>query len=145
MLYVPGVEEDLRQHAKACRPIQQGVLWRNNNGKKKNVGKTIVVKNNDHNHNKNDCIRLLPMDTTTTHNKNTKYEYSATLDAIFQIVTKDLGMEPILPQQQKQQRSSTITLLYLRHQRVVGVVTVEPIRRTHVQCRLNFIRRKEPV
>jgi hypothetical protein len=59
-----------------------------------------------------------------THNT----KYSTTLDAIFQIVTKDLGMEWILlPQQQR----STILLLYLRHQHVVGVVTVEAIRRAY--------------
>lgn len=98
LLYVPGVQEDTRQHEKLCRSISLGVHWRYNSGK-------LLERI------KSDRIQMLKQSNN-----------SSSLSSIFRMVADDLGME-----HNRGFPKHHSVLLYLRDQRVVGVATVEPI------------------
>lgn len=109
MLYVPGVQEDTKEHEKVCSEISLGVKWRGTAGK--------LIQRVPNNNNNNDGIHLILPSFK-------KKETTNQATCVFSIVANDLGMDGnTILQQQKQQSC----LLYLRNQRVVGVALVEPI------------------
>ena len=104
MLYVPGVEEDTKQHNSICRSIVLGVSWRQGGRVLETTGEDRIV-----------CLQT-----------KQAQRHSETLTTLFQIVSNDLGMPDYTPWK-SQSKHRPYILLYVRDQRVVGVITVETI------------------
>lgn len=112
-LYVPGVQEDTKMHEKMCKPIALGVVWNTQQQQK------VVWRGED--------TATATASTCTTIliiHPSEQSKYKAKLSQILAIVENDLGM-----QSSSSSTSSTANtiLLYLKNQRVVGFVSVQPV------------------
>lgn len=113
MLYVPGVAEDAKAHAKICQESKLGILWRKHPRQRmhwKEPGRG------------GDQICSIPNITKSN-------QLSPTLEEIYQQVVRDLGLDSNLSAASALMGKTV--WIYIRQQRVVGFASTMPISKAY--------------